>query len=62
MLSRALTGVFVLGGAAVAAVSLYWLTVVAFGLDYRSVFEGGLITAGLIGVAYLTDVLPGPNN
>jgi len=59
MLNRAFSGSLVLGGAVVTAVALYWLLFDAFGLDDRTVFQGVTISAGLIGVAYLADVLPG---
>jgi hypothetical protein len=58
MLDRVFNGVLVLGGAALSALLLYWMTVEALGLDYRNVFQGGLVTAGLIGVVYLADLLP----
>jgi hypothetical protein len=58
MLGRFFNGFLLLGAAAVTAAALYWVTVEAFGLNYQSVFQGGLISAGLVGVAFLADLLP----
>ena len=59
MIFRLLNGAVVLGGAAIVAVALYWVTVEALGVDYKSVFQGGLLTAAMIGLACLaSDLLP----
>ena len=58
MLQRALHAIVVLGGAAVTAVFLYWLTIEAVGFSHRDVFQWVLIAAGLIGVAYIAAPLP----
>ena len=59
MLRKFVHGVVVLGGAAIVAVSLYWLSVLALGVDHQSVFQGGLLAAGTIGLACLAaDSIP----
>jgi hypothetical protein len=57
-IKRAFNGFVVLGGAVVAAMLLYWLAIPVFGFDSRDVFQGGLVTAALVGVAYLADSIP----
>lgn len=59
MMTRIAIGIVVLGSAAIAAAFLHWLMVDAIGFDGAEVLQGGLATAGLIGVAYLANVIPG---
>jgi hypothetical protein len=60
MLARAFIGFVVLGGAVVTALVIQWILIQGIGLEGRDVFQGVTITAALIGVAYLADVIPGP--
>lgn len=57
-LRRAFNGFVVLGGAVIAAMLLYWLAIPILGFEARDVFQGGLVTAALVGVAYLADSIP----
>jgi hypothetical protein len=60
MLTRAFNGFLLLGGAAATAVLLDWFMLDGLGLRRQSVFEGVLIAAAALGMAYLADILPRP--
>ena len=60
MLVRAFVGFVVLGAAGATAMLIHWILIQGFGLDARDVFQGVTIAAALIGVAYLSDVIPRP--
>jgi hypothetical protein len=60
MLTRAFVGFMVLGGAVVTALVIQWILIQGIGLAARDVFQGVTIAAALIGVAYLSDIIPGP--
>ncbi len=53
MIARAINGLAVLGGAFLTAVLLYWVMIYGLELDGQSVFQGVLIAASLLGVAYI---------
>jgi hypothetical protein len=57
-LHSAFSSFVVLGGAVVAAMLLYWLAIPVLGFDSRDVFQGGLLTAAMVGAAYLAGSVP----
>jgi hypothetical protein len=59
MPGRALNGFVVLCGAVVTALVMQWILIQEIGLEARDVFQGVTITAAVIGVAYLSDLIPG---
>jgi hypothetical protein len=60
MLTRAFVGFMVLGRAVATALVIQWILIQGIGLTARDVFQGVTIAAALIGVAYLSDIIPGP--
>jgi hypothetical protein len=59
MPGRALNGFVGLIGAVVTALGIQWILIQGIGLEAQDVFQGVTITAAVIGVAYLSDLIPG---